>query len=455
MSQELLNDMESSPARNFYADHLVEINKTNPVITTSDICNSLGAIVIPKGINITEDVANKIAKFKLELPIELQVNLASRISPNELFNAINEVQIPILESAKSLSLTKELIRQCGLLNAFPLISQKLTVFEQRMPIKYSDTQGVAALAVLIALKLGLSDSSVEVVFAVAQMHDAGFLNIDPETTLNFDSLSEDEKREFFKAQLELGKDFLDQVPNLPKQVGASVLAHQERTDGSGWPDSIIGDKNSFESQVVGLAVLLNRAYTRHLKPRGYNCRYLIPIVEIESESFNSDVYHAAVEMLRQGAHRTSQVIPFEFMPSLAKYLIVQQRTMIHWFELAKTFSKEMHEAQSSKGKEYSPFMILSLESLFRNSGIWEDGIRNWLDEISDCMDQVESTEVELMAIMFESVLQKLKCLLWSLREEAKSLGGEWQTRCDQLAVLLYGLPNDHFQAFERFKCFDV
>jgi len=440
--------------RNFYADHLVEINKTNPVITTQDICNSLGATVIPKGTNITEDVANKISKFKLDLPIELQVNLAVRISPNELFNDINEIQTKIFGSSNTLSATKELIRQCGLLNAFPLVSQKLTVFEERMPLKYSDTQGVAGFAVLIALKLGLSAASVEIIFAAAQMHDAGFLNINPQTALNLESFSEDERRTLYKEQLSLGKNFLDQVPHLPKAVGISVLAHQERKDGSGWPEGIIGDHNTFESQVVGLAVLLHEAYSRNLKPRGFDRSHLIPVIEVQSESFNIDVYHAAVEMLRQGAHKTSQVIPYEFMPSLANYLVVLQRTLIHWFDLAKSCSKEMNEAQSTDGEDRSFLLISSLEQLYRNSGVWEDGIRTWLSEIADCMKPEECTEVELVALMLESVLQKLKCLQWSLREKAKSLGDEWVERCDELAVILYSLPSDHFEAFEKFDCFE-
>jgi len=440
--------------RNFYADHLVEINKTNPVITTSDICNSLGATVIPKGTNVTEDVANKIAKFKLDIPIELQVNLAIRVSPNELFNDINKVQTKIFGSANTISATKELIRQCGLLNAFPLVSQKLTVFEERMPVKYTDTQGVAGFAVLIALKLGMSAASVEIIFAAAQMHDTGFLNVSPDTVISLDSFSEDERRAFYKEQLTLGKDFLDQVPHLPKAVGISVLAHQERKDGSGWPEGIIGDQNMLESQVVGLAVLLHEALSRNLKPRGFNSSHLIPIIEIQSESYNIDVYHAAVEMLRHGAHKTSQVIPNEFMPSLALYLVVLQRILIHWFELAKSCSQDMNEVQNTKDEDRSLLLISSLEQLYKNSGVWEKGIRTWLSEIANSMKPEECTEVELVALMFESILQKLKCLQWSMRDKAKGLGDEWVTRCDELGVLLYSLPSDHFEAFEKFDCFD-
>lgn len=440
--------------RNFYADHLVEINKTNPVITSQDICNSLGATVIPKGANITEEVANKIARFNLDLPIELQVNLALVISPNELFNAIKETQAKTFGNSNTLSVTKELIRQCSLLNAYPLVSQKLTVFEERMPIKYADTQGIAGFAVLIALKLGLSTASVEIIFAAVQMHESGFLNVNPGTALNLDSLSEDEKRTLYKEQLTLGKRFLDQVPNLPKAVGISVLTHQERKDGSGWPEGIIGDQYSIESQVVGLAVILHKAYSRKLKPRGFNSSYLIPVIEVQSESFNIDVYHAAVEMLRQGAHKTSQVLPDEFMPSLANYLAVLQRTLIHWFELAKSCSIDMYEAQNIKGDDRSLLLISSLEQLYKNSGIWEEGIRTWLSEVAGSMKPEECTEVELVALMFESILQKLKCLQWSMRDSAKRLGGEWVARCDELAVLLYSLPSDHLEAFEKNDCFE-
>jgi len=440
--------------RNSYADHLVEINKTNPVITTQDICNSLGATVIPKGTNITEDVANKISRFKLDLPIELQVNLTVTLSPNELFNDIRLAQKNTFGKDGGSETTKELIRQCGLLNAYPLISQKLTVFEERMPKKYTDTQSATGFAILIAQQLGLKDEAIELVFAAAQMHDAGFLNIDPEAALSVDQLPESEKRALYKEQLLLGKEFLDKVPNLSKRVGDTILAYNERKDGSGWPRGIIGDKNSIESQIVGLAVMLNEAYSNTLKPRGYCSGHLLPVIQVESEGINIDVYNAAVEMLRKGAVATSLVIPIEFMPPLAKYLIVLQRFLVHWLMLAKACSSEMQKIKSIEDTERSTTMIASLEQLYQNSGIWEPDIRTWLSEVAIKGQENEFIEVETIALMFESVMQKLKCLQWSMRESAKRIGHEWVARCDDLANLLYGLPNDHFEAFEKYPCFD-
>ena len=313
--------MDQYSDRNPYADHLVEVNKHNPVVTTQDICNSRGAIVVPKGTPLTEDVANKISRFQLELPLELQVSLASSVSPSELFESIRKAQSKILKGLDREDLSKELIRQCGLISAFPLISQKLTVFSERMPARFDATQSATGFAMMIALELGLDDENLEIIFTTAQMHDAGFLNIDPDIASIFDRLPDGEKRQMYVQQLSLGGAFLEKIPNLSKRVVRAVHEHKERKDGSGWPRGLIGDKHSLEAQIVGLAVMLDEAYKKKLQPRGYGPSQLVPLVQAESESVDRDIFHAAVEMLRKDARGNTQAIPMEFMPNLSRYLM--------------------------------------------------------------------------------------------------------------------------------------
>ena len=62
------------------------------------------------------------------------------------------------------------------------------------------------------------------------------------------------------------------------------------------------------------------------------------------------------------------------------------------------------------------------------------------------------SEVEVVALMFESILSKLKSLQWSMRESAKRLGSDWVSRCDELATLLFSLPKDHFEMLEKYPC---
>jgi hypothetical protein len=446
--------MEQLRVRNPYADHLVEVNRNNPVITTQDICNSKGATVIPEGTYITEDVANKIAKFNLSIPIELQVSLAATLSPNEMYSAIHSSQKSYFGSGLYPEASKELISQCGLLHAYPLVSQKLTVFADRMPEKYVHTQSATGFAVLIGMQLGLDEVTLEVVFAATQMHDAGFLNIDEDMAKVIDQLPEVESRDLFSQQLLLGKVFLDKVPNLSKRVGQAVLEHKERKDGSGWPKGMIGDKQSIECQVVGLAVMLSEAYAQKLKPRGYQHRHLLPLVQIESEGVEDGVYGAVIDMLRQNAHSNAVTIPSEFISPLAGYLIVLQRTLIHWLGLAKQLSIGMQETLSTPDIERPLIIISSLEELYRNSGLWEEHLRLWLADVESSGTAEDYSEVEVVALMFESILSKLKRLQWSLREAAKHLGGEWLIRSDDLAFLIHNLPNDIFEAFEKYMQLD-
>lgn len=449
--------MDQYSERNPYADHLVEINKYNPVLTTQDICNNRGATVVPKGTYLTEDVANKIARFQLELPIELQVSLASTVSPSELFDSIRKAQNKVLKGLDRMDLTKELVRQCGLISAYPLLSQKLTVFADRLSPRFNSTQSATGFAILIALELGLNDEDMEVVFTATQMHDAGFLNIDPDIAAIFDKLPDSEKRQMYVQQLSLGGEFLENIPNLSERVGRAVKEHKERKDGSGWPQGIIGDKHSLDAQVVGLAVMLDEAYRKKLRPRGYGPSQLIPLIQAESEAVDRDICHAVVEMLRKNAQGLAQVIPIEFMPKLSRYLVVQQRFMVHWLELAKQCAVGMREVQSIAQTERSMLIITGLEELYRNSGLWDSEVRRWLSEAADCLEVEhnarESEELEVVALLLETVLDKLKALQWSMRDAAKKVGSDWINRCDDLASLLYSIPKDHFEAFETYSCF--
>lgn len=450
--------MEQYSGRNPYADHLVEVNKHNPVLTTQDICNSKGAIVVPKGTYLTEDVANKIAKFQLELPIELQVSLANTVSPGELFEAIRKAQNKVLRGLDRVDLTKELVRQCGLIGAYPLISQKLTVFSERIPSRFNSTQSATGFAVMIALELGLNDEDMAVIFTAVQMHDAGFLNIDPDIAAIFDTLPDTEKREIYLKQLSLGGEFLENVPSLSKRVVRAVREHKERKDGSGWPQGLIGDKHSLEAQIVGLAVMLDEAYKKKLKPRGYGPSQLVPLVQAESESVDRDIFHAVIEMLRKNTDGKSHVVPMEYMPNLSRYLMILQRFMVHWLDLAKDCAVAMRETQNITQTERSMVIIMSLEELYRNSGLWDPEVRRWLNEAAKSLEEAfnerEGEELELVALMFEDVLDKLKGLQWSMRDAAKKVGSDWIGRCDDLATLLYALPKNHFEAFTTYDCFD-
>ena len=90
--------------RNPYADHLAEVNKTNPVLALEDIYNDRGAVIVPEGTPIDEVVSNKIARFALRTPIELSVNLQHPIPPKQIYTDIQKAPIALLDELDDLYL---------------------------------------------------------------------------------------------------------------------------------------------------------------------------------------------------------------------------------------------------------------------------------------------------------------------------------------------------------------
>lgn len=448
--------MNQCAERNAYADHLVEVNKTNPVVTRDDVCNSLGATIVPKGTYITEDVANKIARFELLQPLELLVSLSSTLSPGQLYQdyqasyaSLSKEGIPVHPQV-----SKELALRCGQYGVYPLLAQKLTVLSERLPNIYEDMLPASTFAVMLGVHLGLNSESLHIVFTATQLHETGFLNIPHEQAKRFDSFDEPERNEIFAQQLKLGKQFIDLVPNLSKKIGRAVAEHKERLDGSGWPQGKSDGSTSIESQVVALAVMLKEVYRKQLKPKGYGLAHLSSVMQTDEQGFQSEAYNAMLRMLRQISSAKHNVLPIEFIPSLAAYLSVLQRTLIHWFDLAQQCADQIRAVGQSEATDRPIKITTGLRELFRNSGLWDKEMNAWMREVESSAATDDLYEIETVALMYDAIQGKLKRLQWALNEADLRVGGKWKERCEGLAHLLYSLPSDHFDALQKYGCLD-
>lgn len=446
--------MTSGIQRNPYADHLAEVNKTNPVLALVDIYNDRGAVIVPKGTQIDEVVSDKIARFTLGTPLELSVNLEFPILPKELYTDIQKAPISLLDELDDLYVAykQELMRQCGNYSLFPLLSQKLTVLRDRLPQVYEYTQSVTGIALSIAMNLGLDDETLDVIFIAAQMHESGLLNMSSESLTHFNTMDDQAKNIFFRQQLELGSEFLGSVPNLSKRVNRAILDHKERRDGSGWPAGLVNSSQSIESQIVGVAAMLNEAYINHLLPKGFNQQMLYTVLQMEGASLDIHTYNGAAQLLMHNTHTTRRFLPDEFIPPLIRYIAVLQKSLVHWLGLAKQCAQSITIAGGTQESARSEEIVSGLESILRNSGIWQPELITWLNDLASSEDAAEYREVEIVAIMFDLVLVKLKRLLWSLFDASKKSGNQWQDRCIELHELLRTIPENHILALENYEC---
>ena len=322
----------------------------------------------------------------------------------------------------------------------------------RLPQVYQHTQTVTGMALSIAMNLGLDDETLDVVFIAAQMHESGLLNVPAENLEYASEMDDQTKNKFFQQQLEFGTQFLASVPNLSQRVNRAILDHKERRDGSGWPAGLVSDSQSIESQIVGVAAMLNEAYINHLLPKGYGPQMLYTVLQMEGEGVDLNIYNGAAQLIMHNTHTTRRFLPDEFIPPLIRYIPVLQKSLIHWLGLAKQCAQGIALVEETHEALRSEKIVAGLESTLLNSGLWEQELIYWLDDVANTENTSEYREVEIVAIMFDLVMEKLKRLLWSLFDASKKAGSQWPKRCTELHELIHNLPDNHYLALENYDC---
>ncbi len=112
---------------------------------------------------------------------------------------------------------------------------------------------VAAFSSLLAKKAGLSDRDAEIVKWVSPMHDIGKGAI-PDTILSKPGLLTAEEFEIMKTHTQMGHDLLKDAKQEIVQLGALVaIQHQEKFDGSGYPNGLKGDEIHLYSRITTVA----------------------------------------------------------------------------------------------------------------------------------------------------------------------------------------------------------
>ena len=160
------------------------------------------------------------------------------------------------------------------------------------------SQNVAKNAVAIGGMLGLSDRKLRQLRVAALLHDIGKIGI-PDSILNSpDPLTEEEKL-VLRKHLELGANLVSQVPELAGSAPA-IRHHQERFDGTGYPQGLKGDRIPLEARIIAVAnaytnLTVETADRRALTPQEA-LRELLQLVDTE---FDPDVVAALGKVIGQ------------------------------------------------------------------------------------------------------------------------------------------------------------
>ncbi|MDX1452344.1 MAG: HD domain-containing phosphohydrolase [Oleiphilaceae bacterium] len=437
---------EKKQQRNHYADHLAAVNKNNEVKTTEDIRNDQGAVIVPKGTAVTPAIASKIARFKLSRPLEAQVNLERVITPQKLQSDIARVMsedaglgMPNLPGFKD-----KLAHHCHRYAEYPMLTQKLTVLSERLPRVYRNALLTSTTALSICDQSGLDEKTTHAVFIATQMHDAGLLNISPDIVNKKGKLTREEWRAL-QGHVVIGKLFLDMVPNLPKAAGKAVFEHHERLDGTGYPKGKTADDLGLEGQIIALADTVNAIYHNRLKPLGYQVRDLVPVLQMSSHVFPSEIHNSYLQIVAKSNNQVTRVISNERIQPLANFLLVLQKLLLHWCKLAIKFNEDLVEADIGPKAQQVKLMVGRLNQTLNQSGLFTTELRDWLKGLLRNPDPREYQEVEHTALMFDEFCYQLQQLHRLMDAAVHGRGDALEEQCNGMALLLKDIPKNRLK----------
>lgn len=428
-------------SRNYYADHLAAVNKSNTVKTTHDVLNDQGLVIVSKSKVITPEIANKIARFKLLQPLENTVMLEDMISPKRLYTDLMRAHEAheAMGGPRDSDIGAILKKQCLLYANYPLLTQKLTVLSEQLPEHYQTALVTSVLALHVALELGLSQRQQHAVFIAALMHDAGLLNIDPVIVAKKGKLEPSEWKAL-QGHAVIGKYFLDMVPDLPKTVGIAVMEHHERLDGTGYPNGKTAEKLGMEGQVIAITDMIIAVFRLRLQPLGYLFKDLTPVLQMNAPVYPQEIHQAVMRIMQRSTGSPSRALENDSMGSLISLLLVSQKLISHSFELLESATNELGAVQQQEHRRRAVYMLERLQEIIHRSGLFSTELREWLESVnkSQCTDDYQ--EVEYVALMFDEFGYQLRQLHKLLSIAASTMDERWIKKCAELGELLDKIP---------------
>ncbi len=140
---------------------------------------------------------------------------------------------------------------------------------------------VAAYAKLLAQKLGMSDEEVKIIKQISPMHDIGKGAI-PESILHKPAKLTVEEFEIMKTHTQWGYDLLKDCKMEMLQLGAMVaVQHQEKFDGSGYPNGLKGEEIHIYSRITTVADVFDALASERSYKKAWDIEAIVQYFQCE------------------------------------------------------------------------------------------------------------------------------------------------------------------------------
>jgi len=173
---------------------------------------------------------------------------------------------------------------------------------------------VAEFAARIAIKLGLSLSSIEEIKLAGFLHDVGKQGI-PKVILSKPQELSYQEFELVKTHVDIGVSVLKTL-NVSDRVINIVAEHHERIDGSGYPRGLKGSEISLEGQIVGVADVVSALMSKRTYRTAATEKEVEEVLlSLMPDKMHPDIVNAALYCIHYDESKTclineySQIMP--------------------------------------------------------------------------------------------------------------------------------------------------
>ena len=152
---------------------------------------------------------------------------------------------------------------------------------------------MSRLSAKLAKKIGLSEDECQLILQAIPMHDVGKIGIPDEILLKPGKLNKDEWA-IMKKHPEIGAEILSGSHSAVMKMAESIaLTHQERWDGSGYPNNLKGEEIPLAGRIVAICDVFDALTSKRYYKEAFSIEKSMEIIEQSSgKDFESRLVEA-------------------------------------------------------------------------------------------------------------------------------------------------------------------
>lgn len=218
-------------------------------------------------------------------------------------------RIELITKVRALLKTKAYIDQ--LEDAETVIFSLALAIEGRDPYTNGHCQRLSEYGAKLAKKIGLDDLHIDAVRKGGVIHDIGKIVVPDSILLKPGKLSKEEY-EIMKRHPEEGERICKPLKSLT-HVLPIIRFHQERWDGTGYPDKLVGDQIPLTARIIAIVDFYDALITVRPYKKAYNIQESMEIMEAETKEnkWDPNLMKVFLDMIISGEidHHISEIKP--------------------------------------------------------------------------------------------------------------------------------------------------